>query len=632
MYYLNGNNIKINTMKKILFFLLLSLSTMLLYAQKATVLEPDGVTTPRLTTAQRTALAADKGKVVFDTDSNSLWYHDGGAWKQVSSTGNSNLWNSSGQNIFYSNRISNNNPASSYTNATNYPIPDNNTSGITSFINIPLTGEVINPDLITISFSIAHTFSGDLKITLIKPNGMEIILVNRFGDNSKYIGSNVISINNLASGGLVAVGGIIPTGNYLSTGAIYGVAGDLADLNGIGVTGNWGLKIQDLSTIDSGNLISWSLSFSANCLGAIGKVGVGKNNPSERLDVLGNVNVSGNSTVLGNSINNSKVGIGTNTPNGDLQFGQKENNRKIVLFEYGNNNHEFIGLGTEYGSMRYQVPFADFNRHIFSAGTSPTTSKEIMTIHGYGNVGIGISIPSAYGSGGSNRILEIHNDEVAGNNKQSQVVLSSLGTSGFLGGITWASNSLSGEKRTGFIGNIFTSTNGTKLSFYNRNTAGALIENFMIKEDGSATLVGALTQNSDARLKRNINRLSTPLGMLSLLNGYSYHWKDKTRDQALQYGLIAQEVQKIYPNLVKEDDKGMLSVNYIGLIPILIESVKELKAENDQMTSKFETEYEMLKINHKTEYEALKREFNQRLTSLENSVKVSNNKSFSSDK
>ncbi len=597
-------------MKKILLFLLLSLSTMLLYAQKATVIEPDGVTTPRITSVQRNAMVGVKGKVVFDTDTNSLWYHDGGAWKQVSSTGNSNLWNSSGQNIFFNNRISNNNPASSYTNATNYPIPDNNTSGITSFINIPLTGEVINLDLITISFSIAHTFSGDLKITLIKPNGMEIILVNRFGDNSKYIGSNVISINNLASGGLVAVGGIIPTGNYLSTGTIYGVAGDLADLNGIAVTGNWGLKIQDLSTIDSGNLISWSLSFSANCLGTIGKVGVGKNNPSERLDVLGNVNVSGNSTVLGNSINNSKVGIGTNTPNGDLQFGQKENNRKIVLFEYGNNKHEFIGLGTEYGSMRYQVPFADFNRHIFSAGTSPTTSKEIMTIHGYGNVGIGISIPSAYGSGGSNRILEIHNDEVAGNDKQSQVVLSSNGTTGYLGGITWASNSLSGEQRTGFITNVFTSVNGTKLSFFNRNSAGVLIENFYIKEDGNAWLLGTLAQPSDVRLKTDINRLSAPLSTLTLLKSYTYQWKDKARDQALQYGLIAQEVQKIYPNLVKEDDKGMLSVNYIGLIPILIESIKELKAENDQ----------------------LKKEFNKRLDKLEDNLIATDIKSISSNK
>ena len=614
---------------------------MSLYAQKATLLEPDGVTTPRLTTAQRTALAADKGKVVFDTDTNSLWYHDGNEWKQVSSTGNSNQWNSSGQNIFYSN-ISNTNNETIYSNDTNYPIPDESNLGVTSNIDIPFIGEVINPDLITISFSIAHKYAGDLKITLIMPNETEFVLVNRFGNSDDYLSSNIISINKVALGPMIKLSGAIPTGIYIPTESSFGSVDDLGNLIGFNVNGNWGLKIQDLSSSGLpggfGSLISWSISLGSNCIGTIGNVGIGHSNPLERLDVLGNIKisrnsvVSGNSTVAGNSIINSKVGIGTTIPNGLLQFGS-QTKRQIVLYEAANNDHQFSGLGSNYGTMKYHISSAGY-RHVFSTGTGSTSSIDLMSIEGIGDVGIGVGLnsPSAYGSGGSNRILEIRNNESAGNDKQSQVVLSSNGNSGFLGGITWASNSLSGEKRTGFIGNIFTSTNGTKLSFYNRSTAGVLTENFTINEDGSSTLVGSLAQNSDVRLKTDINRLSAPLSTLTLLKSYTYQWKDKARDQALQYGLIAQEVQKIYPNLVKEDDKGMLSVNYIGLIPILIESVKELKAENDQMTSKFETEYEMLKINHKTEYEALKREFNQRLTSLENSVKVSNNKSICSDK
>jgi hypothetical protein len=48
-----------------------------------------------------------------------------------------------------------------------------------------------------------------------------------------------------------------------------------------------------------------------------------------------------------------------------------------------------------------------------------------------------------------------------------------------------------------------------------------------------------------------------------------------------QYGLIAQEIQKLYPDLVYEEGNGYLAVNYTGLIPILIESIKELKAEVD---------------------------------------------------
>ena len=50
--------------------------------------------------------------------------------------------------------------------------------------------------------------------------------------------------------------------------------------------------------------------------------------------------------------------------------------------------------------------------------------------------------------------------------------------------------------------------------------------------------------------------------------------------------MIAQEVQKIFPELVNTDEKGFLSVNYIGLIPHLIEAVKELKMVNEKLNIK----------------------------------------------
>ena len=55
--------------------------------------------------------------------------------------------------------------------------------------------------------------------------------------------------------------------------------------------------------------------------------------------------------------------------------------------------------------------------------------------------------------------------------------------------------------------------------------------------------------------------------------------------QRKHYGLIAQEVQELYPDLVYEDDNGYLSIDYIGLIPLLIQSVKELDAKIETMNS-----------------------------------------------
>jgi len=110
---------------------------------------------------------------------------------------------------------------------------------------------------------------------------------------------------------------------------------------------------------------------------------------------------------------------------------------------------------------------------------------------------------------------------------------------------------------------------------------------FVVRKDGTAVLAGTLTQNSDARLKTNITPLVNAMSLLAAINGYSYNWKDQYRDQQTQIGVLAQEVQKVFPELVKEDEKGVLSVNYNGFVPVLINAMKEqhsvLKTKEQQI-------------------------------------------------
>ena len=98
---------------------------------------------------------------------------------------------------------------------------------------------------------------------------------------------------------------------------------------------------------------------------------------------------------------------------------------------------------------------------------------------------------------------------------------------------------------------------------------------FVVNYDGSATLSGELTINSDMRLKSNILSLSGALAKLLEIDGKTYTMKSNEKDAKI--GLLAQDVQKVLPELVKEaDDKeGTLSVNYQGLIPVLINAIKE---------------------------------------------------------
>ena len=93
---------------------------------------------------------------------------------------------------------------------------------------------------------------------------------------------------------------------------------------------------------------------------------------------------------------------------------------------------------------------------------------------------------------------------------------------------------------------------------------------FVVNYDGSATLSGDLTVNSDMRLKSNIVTLGSTLSKLLLIDGKSYTMKSNEAIEKI--GLLAQEVQKVFPELVKQsgDEQGILSVNYQGMIAILI--------------------------------------------------------------
>ena len=114
--------------------------------------------------------------------------------------------------------------------------------------------------------------------------------------------------------------------------------------------------------------------------------------------------------------------------------------------------------------------------------------------------------------------------------------------------------------------------------------AGANSSNaFIVNYDGSATLSGDLTINSDSRLKSNIVTLGSTLSRLLLIDGKSYTMK--ANESISKIGLLAQEVQAAFPELVKtaNNSDGTLSVNYQGMIPVLLNAIKEQQAQIDEL-------------------------------------------------
>ncbi len=105
--------------------------------------------------------------------------------------------------------------------------------------------------------------------------------------------------------------------------------------------------------------------------------------------------------------------------------------------------------------------------------------------------------------------------------------------------------------------------------------------NGRIKSDG-------ITESSDRRLKHKILPLENSLKIIESLDGVSYHWKkdilkEKSLEDKKQIGLIAQDVEKVIPEIVDTDNEGYKSIQYSHMVPMLIEAIKELSNQNDNL-------------------------------------------------
>ena len=120
------------------------------------------------------------------------------------------------------------------------------------------------------------------------------------------------------------------------------------------------------------------------------------------------------------------------------------------------------------------------------------------------------------------------------------------------------------------------STSNPAFVIGNGSDWGSTSDAFKVMFNGDTTVSNDLTVSgdvvisSDARLKSNIVSLGSTLPKLLQIDGKSYEMKGKQK-----IGVLAQEIQEVFPELVSEDDNEMLAVNYQGLVPILINALKE---------------------------------------------------------
>jgi len=153
---------------------------------------------------------------------------------------------------------------------------------------------------------------------------------------------------------------------------------------------------------------------------------------------------------------------------------------------------------------------------------------------------------------------------------------------------------------------FFTSTdNSTYNNSFNLNSDGS--STFSGNVSGSSTSILTMSEisssgdivaegdvvaynSSDVRLKDNIQVIKGSLDKIDGIRGVEFDWNDKSpgwaQERGHDIGVIAQEVQKVVPEIVVERKNGYLGVDYKRLVPLLIESVKELRQEVNDLKKK----------------------------------------------
>jgi hypothetical protein len=341
-----------------------------------------------------------------------------------------------------------------------------------------------------------------------------------------------------------------------------------------------------------GSIVSKTLSLQPKG----GNVGIGTTNPGCALDVSRNDAI--------------RIPTGTTaerpTPTSSGHIGYIRFNTETSQFEGYNNSGAWQGLGgvidvdQDTYILAESAPTADEDTLTFFTGGS-----QQMIIDDTGNVGIGTTSPqgklhiyettgsSGSASGSGTLVLEHGNN----GGHSSIVFVSAYNRGSDYGYIRYMddyNDSTSNERSVLVIGTQNDNTDHVALMPGGSVGINTLTPSTSYELDVNGAVQGiSFNATSDSRLKNNIISITNGLSTVNKLRGVSFEWKNKPGKKI--FGVIAQEVEKVVPELVytneTENEEGFQqkSINYDGLIPYLIESVKTLSTEKDNMQKEIDS-------------------------------------------
>jgi hypothetical protein len=326
-------------------------------------------------------------------------------------------------------------------------------------------------------------------------------------------------------------------------------------------TTSTGAMLADANNFVIGGQTGKGLVFCTNNLGqekmridTLGRVGIGITSPSVSLDVSGAGKFS--STVTAQT--GFKLPVNGNGTSPNIAY---------------NNSIGFgiSGTGIFFGNL-YN---SDLSTAIQFRVTNPSgTDITSMTINPSGNIGIGTTSPGhkldiVNAGGTSLRLANTANSSDSFIQYDNTATNFSVG----VGSAGWFFYTGQTKRYDFWIANVIQLQLASSGNLLLGTTSDP---GYKLYVNGQIYATSNITANSDLTLKKNLKLVENPIDKLNKLNGYLYQWK---KNDEYQYGVIAQEVEKILPYAVTTGKDGIKGVSYNQIIPVLIEAVKELNAE-----------------------------------------------------
>jgi len=328
-------------------------------------------------------------------------------------------------------------------------------------------------------------------------------------------------------------------------------------------------------------------------LQTIGKVGIGTTNAGGRsLYVIGDTEITGVTTLGVTSTTNLTAqqlnvsGIATLT---QISAGGTTGTNQYVLSSTG------IGLSwqsvTSMGATSGVSVVDDTSTNesrflLFTSatsgiiGTENVSSTKLVYNPSSGNVGIGSTLPSSK--------LDIIGDikvsgiSTLGVTSTTNLTAQQLNVSGI--STLQTTTLIGGGTSTGTAGQVLQVAGISSGAYIGGNLGvGSTLPTSKLTVIGNVSISGVTTStdfnsSSDIALKKDIIKIESPLATIEQLRGVKFTWKSNDKKSI---GVIAQEIEEVLPELVSQSD--IKSVNYNGLIGVLIEAVKELSVEVESL-------------------------------------------------